>query len=226
MTAHICNTGLCTGSEQNAIAEVTLHHNTHQQYAQKLRSNAILLLKAECSHSGCEPKLNADTQWASGSLQNALYSVQCVLHFANNFTICKVCISHRARNLFAGIYCTCQISFIRAKIYIWIIKSNPLSPFYTNTKGCISWSTIFLKTFFICYLLLLLHIVHDIMLYDQLIQKKNIKSLYILVETVFNKFTNALQSSKVGEVGLKEILQDQSISFSSRNLMKQNIQAF
>ena len=99
MTAHICNTGLCTGSEQNAIAEVTLHHNTHQQYAQKLRSNAILLLKAECSHSGCEPKLNADTQWASGSLQNALYSVQCVLHFANNFTICKVCISHRARNL-------------------------------------------------------------------------------------------------------------------------------
>ena len=99
MMAHFCNTGLCTGSEQNAIAEVTLHHNTHQQYAQKLRSNAILLLKAECSHSGCEPKLNADTQWASGSLQNALYSVQCVLHFANNFTICKVCISHRARNL-------------------------------------------------------------------------------------------------------------------------------
>ena len=88
MTAHICNTGLCTGSEQNAIAEVTLHHNTHQQYAQKLRSNAILLLKAECSHSGCEPKLNADTQWASGSLQNALYSVYYTLPTTLQYAKC------------------------------------------------------------------------------------------------------------------------------------------
>lgn len=152
------------------------------------------------------------------TLPTTLQYAKCAYHIVPEIS--------RWKWFFARIYCTCQISFIRAKIYIWIIKSNPLSPFYTNTKGCISWSTIFLKTFFICYLLLLLHIVHDIMLYDQLIQKKNIKSLYILVETVFNKFTNALQSSKVGELVLKEILQDQSISFSSRNLMKQNIQAF